>query len=60
MVIYLCAGVGTSEEDARGLTGEGTGSTGIAEGAETLDNVLDGTLLAEAGVGDGRKGGKDD
>lgn len=56
----LGAGAGTGEEDARNLTREGTGSTGVTEGAESLDGSGGKTLLAESsldvGDGDGEDG----
>jgi len=53
---YLGASAGTGEEDTGGLAGEGTGGTGGAKVRESLDEPLDETLLAEAGLADGREG----
>jgi hypothetical protein len=59
-VSYLCAGVGTAKENTGGLTSEGAGSARLAKIAEALDDVLNGALLAEAGLPEGRKSDKND
>jgi len=58
---YLLASVGSCEENAGCLAGEGTGCAGGAKGAEALDDCLDGALLAEAGLGHGgSEGGEEE
>lgn len=52
---YLGAGAGTSKEHAGALAGERTGGTRITKVGESLDQRLDETLLAETGLGHGRK-----
>jgi hypothetical protein len=49
-----CAG--TSEKDTRGLAGQSTGGTRGAKVRESLDERENETLLAETGLGHGRKG----
>lgn len=56
---YLIASIGAAEKD----TGAGTGKCGrlpgIAKATEGRDDALDGSLLAEAGLGQGHQGRED-
>ncbi|KAL1842030.1 hypothetical protein VTK73DRAFT_3333 [Phialemonium thermophilum] len=54
---YLGTGVGSRQQDTRGLACQGGGLTGVAKGGQALDGVLHEALLAEAGLGQGREGG---
>lgn len=56
----LVARIGTSKEHARGLAGQSAGIAGVAKVRERLHGVLDGTLLAETGLGEDDEGGEDD
>ena len=55
-VTHLCTGVGTGKQDTRALAGKGASGARAAKGAEALDDALDGALLAETGLAEGRQG----
>lgn len=47
---YLSAGIGTSKQHTGGLAGESGGLAGLTKVAQSLDEVGNSLLLAEAGL----------
>lgn len=59
MCAHLSARVGATEQNTRAGTSKSGSLPRVAKVAQSRDDVLDGALLAEAGLGKSHQGSKD-